>query len=46
MLKSGTHNIIWNGKDSMGRSLSSGIYFYELEAGNKFHKIKKMTLLK
>ena len=46
MLKSGTHNIIWNGKDSMGRSLSSGIYFYEVEAGNKFHKIKKMTLLK
>jgi len=29
----GTQRIIWEGKDSFGQSVGSGIYFYELQAG-------------
>ena len=42
----GKYKIRWNGKDSYGRSLSSGIYLYEFKAGDQFHQTKKMTLLK
>ena len=45
-IKPGNYKTIWNGKDSKGRIVPSGIYFYEIKAGNQFHKIKKLTLLK
>ncbi len=32
--------------DQIGQQVTSGIYFYEMEAGNDFREIKKMTLLK
>jgi hypothetical protein len=38
---SGTHELKFNAS-----TLSSGIYIYELKAGNKFIQRKKMTLLK
>ncbi|MFA7289450.1 MAG: FlgD immunoglobulin-like domain containing protein [Melioribacteraceae bacterium] len=41
----GSHTITWNGKDSNGNSLSSGIYFYRL-VSNDFAQVKKMTLIK
>lgn len=31
----GYHNIIWNTSNSNGRSVSSGIYFYRIVAGNQ-----------
>ncbi len=37
--------ILWDGKDDYGNEISSGVYFYRIEAGN-FVKCKKMTLLK
>jgi len=41
----GNHSIIWNGKDSNGNSLSSGIYFYRLiNSSNTISK--KMIMLK
>lgn len=41
----GTHTVEWNGKDSAGRLVSSGVYLYRLEAGD-FVKSNKMLLLK
>ncbi|MBC8343546.1 MAG: T9SS type A sorting domain-containing protein [Bacteroidetes bacterium] len=45
-LNAGIYNVRWNGRDQIGNALASGIYFYELQAGDQFRKIKKMTLLK
>jgi len=41
----GTHVLRWDGLDSSGRPLSSGIYLYRLEAG-RFQQTRKMTLMK
>ncbi len=31
-LSSGTHTLVWDGRDNSGRSVSSGVYFYRLIA--------------
>ena len=41
----GVHNIVWDGRDNTGRSVSSGIYFYRIQAGDVVIT-KRMTLLK
>ena len=41
----GRHSVTWNGCDTNGRSVSSGLYFAKIEQGNK-HRIHKMMLLK
>jgi hypothetical protein len=41
----GHHEVIWDGKNDNGRQVSSGVYFYRLQAGS-FHKTEKMTLIK
>lgn len=40
----GTHQANWNGKDYRGNSVSSGIYFYQLNSAE--NTLKKMILLK
>ena len=42
---SGRHDIHWDGLDENGQSVSSGVYFYRLQAEN-FVDIKKMVLMK
>ncbi len=42
----GTRSIIWDGTDENGKSVSSGIYFYKLKAGNNFSETRRMLLLK
>lgn len=42
---SGTHRIEWDGADSDGGTLASGMYFYRLTAGN-YVATKKMVMLK
>ncbi|MDP8268060.1 MAG: T9SS type A sorting domain-containing protein [Candidatus Tenebribacter davisii] len=39
------YSVTWNGLDSSGKSVSSGIYLYKLISGNKTYT-KKMLLLK
>jgi len=41
----GENSIAWNGKDSKGRTLPSGIYFFSLSSGD-FVNTGKMTLIK
>jgi hypothetical protein len=40
-----THSVIWDGRNSAGQSVSSGVYFYSLKAGS-YEKMEKMTLVK
>ena len=41
----GLHEVVWNGRDDSGRGVSSGTYFYRVEAG-PYSDVKKMTLMK
>lgn len=43
--KSGSHSLKWNGTDSKGTPVASGIYFYRLTSGGKT-KTQKMMLMK
>jgi len=44
-LTAGQHSMIWDGKDTNGKSVSTGIYFYRLKTGKK-EMSRKMLLLK
>ncbi len=44
-LNSGLHTILWNGKDNNNKTVSSGIYFYNLIIGEKNFS-KKMIMIK
>jgi hypothetical protein len=44
-LTSGQHSMTWDGKDTNGKSVSTGIYFYRLKTGKK-EISRKMLLLK
>ncbi|MDD3050150.1 MAG: C25 family cysteine peptidase [Candidatus Cloacimonetes bacterium] len=44
-LKRGNHQAVWNGTDSEGKAVSSGIYLYKLELKN-YSRVKPMVLLK
>lgn len=41
----GQYSVRWDGKDALGRSVSSGVYFYHLIAGSN-SAINKMVLMK
>lgn len=41
----GYKSILWNGINNLGEPVTSGLYFYKIEAGS-FSKTKKMILLK
>ncbi len=44
-LSAGNYDIVWNGRDSQGQMVASGVYFYELRSDN-FTARKKMLFLR
>ncbi len=44
-MDAGRHEINWQGKDNTGRSVSGGVYFYRIHAG-EYAMTKRMTLVK
>lgn len=44
-LNAGVYTAKWDGNDDLGRSLSSGVYFYRIEAG-RFASTQRMVLMK
>ncbi len=44
-LDAGTHQVVWNGNDTNDKSVTSGVYFYKMNAGN-YTNTKKMILIK
>jgi len=44
-LKKGNHSIIWDGSDSVGKSVSSGVYLYKLKTKDN-QSTNRMLLLK
>jgi len=42
---SGTHSVMWDGRDMNGNRVSSGVFFYRLEAGS-FRQSRRMILLR
>jgi parallel beta-helix repeat protein len=44
-LGEGEHTVIWDGKNSSGVPVASGIYFYAIQSGEHFDS-KKMTILR
>ena len=41
----GSYQIMWNGLDDQGKSVSSGVYLYKMQSGD-FSTIKKMVLVR
>nr|MDK2850164.1 hypothetical protein [Candidatus Cloacimonadota bacterium] len=44
-VNAGEHTVIWNGTDENGRSVSSGIYYFKMNAG-KYSSTRKMIMMK
>ncbi|NIA30773.1 MAG: DUF3160 domain-containing protein [Actinobacteria bacterium] len=44
-LSAGSYTFFWNGKNELGRQMSSGIYYCRLQAG-KYVNVKRMVLLR
>lgn len=45
IMQGGYHQVKWDGKDSSGKQLTSGIYFYQINSGGK-KLVRKMILAK
>ncbi len=41
----GAHTVQWDGRDALGRNVSTGLYLYRLEAGMNV-VVKKMVFAK
>ena len=44
-LKAGAHEVVWDGTDDAGHTVTSGVYWSQLQAGD-YSSNKKMVVLK
>ena len=44
MFTAGAHRVVWNGKDNLGRPLSSGVYFLNLQSEGESETMKMMLV--
>jgi flagellar hook assembly protein FlgD len=44
-VEAGRHQVVWDGANQHGVPVASGVYFYQLQAG-EFKQVRKMSLLK
>ncbi|RLC57347.1 MAG: hypothetical protein DRH89_03735, partial [Candidatus Cloacimonadota bacterium] len=44
-MDAGLHQIVWEGLDDAGKQISSGIYFYKMQAG-EYNATRKMIMMK
>jgi|GEM_PF-2241556 len=44
--RAGNHSVVWNGRDSIGRDVPSGIYFCHLQDGSGVVRVHKMALVR
>jgi len=42
----GNHSVIWNGNDELGKPVSSGVYYYQLNINGRTEFVNKCLLLK
>jgi len=44
--RAGYKSVVWDGRDSAGKAVASGVYFYRLTTDSDFDQTKKMLLVK
>jgi len=44
--EAGEHSVEWNGTNSAGHKVGSGVYLYQLKSNNGYVNTRKMTLLR
>ena len=42
----GVQAVVWDGRDTSGQEVSSGVYFYRLEVAGKYVEGRRMLLAK
>ncbi|MCK9996265.1 MAG: T9SS type A sorting domain-containing protein, partial [Candidatus Krumholzibacteria bacterium] len=45
IVATGRHEIVWNGRDDMGKQVAAGVYFYRLDT-DEYSETKRMALVK
>jgi flagellar hook assembly protein FlgD len=46
IVEAGLQTVSWDGRDTQGKTVSSGVYFYQLKRRPDFTNTQKMILLK
>ncbi|GAB4181621.1 MAG: hypothetical protein Kow00108_18350 [Calditrichia bacterium] len=44
-MNAGPHSVVWDGTNNHGETVASGIYFYQIKAGN-YVKVRRMVFMK
>jgi hypothetical protein len=44
-MAAGSHEVVWDGRDEAGMTMSSGVYFYQIHS-ESFREVKRMLLVK